>query len=158
MPEWLLVLGLIILGFIFLLIELLVIPGFGFMGVLGLLCLAGGCYIAWTELSLAVGIATSIGSLLIMVLFLRFFPKSIIWKKLSLETKMTREKGFYADTKELEGLVGREGLSVTPLRPSGTALIMGRRVDVVTEGVFLQKDIPIKVVKVEGNRVIVRGI
>lgn len=158
MPEWLLVLSLIILGFIFLLVELLIIPGFGFMGVLGLLCLAGGCYIAWTELSLAVGIATLIGSLLIIVLFLRLFPKSIMWKKLRLESKMSKGGGFQAGTKELEELIDKKGLSITPLRPSGTALIMGRRVDVVTEGVFLQKDTPIKVVKVEGNKVIVRGI
>ena len=54
------------------------------------------------------------------------------------------------------GLNGRDGQALTQLRPSGTALIDGRRVDVVTEGGIVERGSSIRVVHVEGNRVVVR--
>jgi membrane-bound serine protease (ClpP class) len=44
------------------------------------------------------------------------------------------------------------------MRPSGTALIEDERIDVVTEGTFIAKDQKVKVIKVEGSRVVVREI
>jgi len=44
------------------------------------------------------------------------------------------------------------------LRPSGTAVINGKRIDVVTEGPFVERGSPIKVVEVEGARVVVRAV
>jgi membrane-bound serine protease (ClpP class) len=55
----------------------------------------------------------------------------------------------------LEALVGKEGVAVTPLRPSGTATIEGERINVVTEGGFVERNSKIVVVEVEGNRVVV---
>jgi membrane-bound serine protease (ClpP class) len=54
-------------------------------------------------------------------------------------------------------LLGKQGMTHTTLRPSGIAMIEGRRVDVVTEGVVLDAGVPVEVVKVEGNRVVVRS-
>lgn len=158
MPDWFLVLTLIVVGFILLLIELLIIPGFGLIGVLGLGSLAAGSYTAYTKLSPMVGVAVSLGSLLIVISSLKLLPKSSLWKRLRLESAETQESGFGIAEKNVEELIGKEGHSITPLRPTGTATIEGRRIDVVTEGVFLPKDVPIKVVKVEGNRAIVREV
>ena len=47
---------------------------------------------------------------------------------------------------------------MTPLRPSGTAVINGRRVDVVTEGGMIERNTPVKVVAIEGMRVVVRAV
>jgi membrane-bound serine protease (ClpP class) len=55
-------------------------------------------------------------------------------------------------------LLNQTGSALTPLRPSGTALINGRRVDVVTEGGMIERNTPVKVVAVEGMRVIVRAL
>ena len=41
------------------------------------------------------------------------------------------------------------------LRPSGLATIDDERIDVVTEGEVIQKDQPIKVIEIEGNRIVV---
>ena len=49
-------------------------------------------------------------------------------------------------------------LAHTPLRPSGTAVINGKRIDVVTEGPFVERGSPIKVVAIEGMRVVVRPL
>jgi membrane-bound serine protease (ClpP class) len=55
-------------------------------------------------------------------------------------------------------LLGLTGTALTPLRPSGTVVINGHRVDVVTEGGLVDRDTPVKVVAVEGMRVVVRPI
>ncbi len=156
MPEWLLVLILIVIGFILLLIELLIIPGFGFTGIMGLLSLVVASYIAYTELNFLIGLITSLGSLIVIILSLKLFPKTGIWKKLRLERAETKKDGFHASIKDSSALIGKEGISLSPLRPTGIATIDGKRIDVVTEGIFLPKDSNIKVINVEGNRVVVR--
>src|SRR5437867_4223838 len=55
-------------------------------------------------------------------------------------------------------LLHQSGVAHTPLRPSGTALINGKRVDVVTEGPFIERGAPVKVVAVEGVRIVVRPL
>ena len=49
------------------------------------------------------------------------------------------------------------GTAVTQLRPSGVATINGQRVDVVTEGGLIERGTPVKVVAVEGSRIVVRA-
>ena len=52
-------------------------------------------------------------------------------------------------------LIGKEGVTMTVLRPSGFAEIDGERVDVVSEGGMIEAQCPIKVIEVEGNRIVV---
>ncbi|MBL9126358.1 MAG: hypothetical protein JNL97_01865, partial [Verrucomicrobiales bacterium] len=55
-------------------------------------------------------------------------------------------------------LLNQSGSALTHLRPSGTALIGGRRVDVITEGSMVERGSPVRVVAVEGMRVVVRAL
>jgi membrane-bound serine protease (ClpP class) len=59
---------------------------------------------------------------------------------------------------DLQALDGKSGTTLTRCRPSGMAEIEGQRVNVVAEGTMLEAGIPIKVIRIEGNRVVVRGI
>ena len=52
-------------------------------------------------------------------------------------------------------LVGKEGTALTTLRPSGMALIEDKRFNVVTDGEYIEKDSPIRIVKIEGTRIVV---
>ena len=159
MEPWLAVLLLMLLGFILLLIELFVIPGFGLCGISGLTALGYACYLAfekfespwqgWTALS---------GTIAILVVFIVFFPRTKAWKRFRLDAKEESSEGFQAPSRDLEELVGKTGDTLTMLRPAGTAKIDGKRVDVVTEGVFLPKNSKVKVVMVKGNRVVVRKV
>ena len=54
--------------------------------------------------------------------------------------------------------VGLEGVAITNLRPSGNAKILDERVDVITDGQFVDKGTPIKVVKAVAGRVVVAPI
>ncbi len=58
----------------------------------------------------------------------------------------------------LSDLIGHTGISHTALRPSGTAMLEGRRVDVLAEGEFIAQGQPIKVSRVEGASVFVRSL
>jgi membrane-bound serine protease (ClpP class) len=56
----------------------------------------------------------------------------------------------------LEGLTGQIGTAATPLRPSGTILVGGRRVDAITGGEFLAQGTPVRIISTEGLAVLVR--
>lgn len=79
----------------------------------------------------------------------------LLWKWLALHAEERTEAG-YIGTGEHDGLLGKEGVALTPLRPAGTGQIDGRRVNVAADGEYIEKDSPITVVEVEGNRVVVR--
>jgi membrane-bound serine protease (ClpP class) len=75
-------------------------------------------------------------------------------RKLAMKATLT-ESSFGRDHSEFEG---REGVAVTDLRPAGNALIDGRKVDVVTGGDLIARGRRVRVVRVEGNRVVVKAI
>ena len=153
MPSDLAIILFISLGFILLLIELLT-PGFGVPGMTGIVFILIGCYNALRQ-SLFLGIAASLASILTVILFFRIFAKSPVWRKIRLDAKEEKEKGFIA-AEDLSYLLNRDGIAITALHPSGIVLIEGKRIDVTAEGMFIDKDKKIKVVKVEGNKVSVK--
>ena len=153
MQPALVIIFFISLGFILLLIELLT-PGFGIPGIVGIVFILIGCYNALTQ-SLFLGIAVSLVSILTIILFFRIFAKSPVWRKIRLDVKEEKEKGFVS-AEDLSYLLNKTGIAITALHPSGIALIEGKRVDVTAETMFIDKDKKIKVVKVEGNKIIVK--
>ena len=86
---------------------------------------------------------------------MKMLPRTSAWNWLVLHEEERSEAGYIA-TGQHDALVGKEGVAFTPLRPSGTGLIDGRRVNVAADGEFIEKDSPITVVEVEGNRIVVR--
>ncbi len=159
MPDWLLVLTLILLGYVLLAIEILIIPGFGVIGVSGAVSLILACYFAYTRLNLFLGIITSVGSLIIIILLWRLFPRTQAWKKLRLDNQETREAGFHPFKGNLSELTDKEGTALSSLRPIGVCLINGKRVDAISEGsAFIEKDKRVRVLRAEGNRVVVKPI
>ena len=55
-------------------------------------------------------------------------------------------------------LLGQEGTALTALRPSGTVVFGKQRIDVVTDGTFLEEGTRIVVVQVQGSRVVVEAV
>ncbi len=85
----------------------------------------------------------------------KFFPRSPMGKRLILQTDAKEWRGY--ENAHL-ALLGKQGSAHTVLRPAGTAIIDGRRVDVVTRGEMIAAKKPIQVVEIEGNRVVVEEI
>lgn len=158
MPDLFLVFTLILLGFILLAIELFIIPGFGFVGISGLFCLVIASYISYTKLNPLTGFAVSIISIVAIVVMIRILPKTKMYKKLRLETTTSKSAGYSATRAGLEELINKEGVTITPLHPVGTAIVDGKRIDVVCEVGTIDKEKKVVVVKVEGNRVVVKEV
>ena len=127
------------------------------MGFLVFVALALGIGSSWAGLQFS----ESFGWLMAAI-NLTLFPLSIYIAILGLKRSSLMHKSHVPgstqnapDAQPLTDLVGQQGRSITPLRPAGAALIGSRRVDVVTEGKFVAPDMPVKVIQVEGNRIIV---
>jgi len=150
-----------IIGFGLLMVEILVIPGFGFAGISGIILMIGGILFIFGKsyepgtavlwLSSSFILTCALGVVLFYTL-----PKTSAWQKFILTTEQKTELGYQAPPAEWNDYMGQTGVAITALRPSGTAMIGNSRVDVVTEGDFIDKGTPIKVVEVEGIRVVVR--
>jgi membrane-bound ClpP family serine protease len=144
------------LGLILLILEL-VVPSFGILSVLGAICLFGGVLMASSdpkEAALMLGIALLV-ALIVIIAAIRTFKHRGVWNRFILREQLTTSKGFTSNP-DRSYLVGQTGEAITPLRPAGTALIQGERVDVVTNGSFIPVHHAIIVVEVEGVRVVVR--
>ena len=76
-------------------------------------------------------------------------------RRMTLKATLESGSSFASDWAVFDG---KEGESVTELRPAGAALVEGRRLDVVTSGEMIPRGARVRVVKVEGNRIVVRAI
>lgn len=155
-----------IIGLALLLIEIFYIPGFGFVGVIGILMMIGSIFfgllsdfpivtgddISAAIIQLAFSIVLGIISIVILS---KFLPKTTVWNRLILSQEEKIQEGFSSNP-DLSFLLGKMGKAVTQLRPAGIALIENKRIDVVTEGEFIAANSEISVMKVEGSKVIVR--
>ncbi|TYR82363.1 nodulation protein NfeD [Priestia megaterium] len=145
-------------GIILALLELF-IPG-GILGILGLGAIIVSFFMATDSyvqmgVSLIIAISIALGGAFVMM---KFFGKRLrTFKKMVLHDSLNTESGYVSNQNRYE-LIGKQGLTTTPLRPSGTVIIGEEYIDVVTEGSYLEKDTKVKVVKVEGSRVVVRKI
>ncbi|WNM60006.1 NfeD family protein [Candidatus Nitrospira allomarina] len=161
LEEFLLVgLGLILVG-----LEIFVIPGFGIAGILGIMALMGGLGLSligtgatWDFMLSALGqVAFSIlVAILATLLLLRYFPRLPFGRRLILETNLQAQEGYESSPAEDHRWLGKQGVAVSDLRPSGIARFDRERVDVVSDGTFIDAGQPLEVVRIDGNRVVVR--
>ena len=126
------------------------------VGGLGLSLIGTGA--TWDSMLSALGqVALSIlVAIIVTLLLLRYFPRLPFGKKLILETELPAKEGYGSAPEEDRRWLGTKGSAVTDLHPSGIAHFKEERVDVVSEGDFINAGQPIEVVRIEGNRIVVR--
>ncbi len=128
------------------------LPSGGILGLLSIGCTAFGIFGFFHQ-----------GHTLLAFLFMAFSLVTFwalfrfMLKRLKFSASLPPDTATSVD-RRIADLVGREGVTLTPLRPAGMALIDGRKVDVVTLGDYIDKDAPIRVVDNSGNRVVVRQV
>ena len=91
----------------------------------------------------------------VFLLIVKKLPSSRLWEKVVLHDKATEQRG-YVSTEPKQHLLGKTGVVLTELRPSGTVLVEGEQADVVSEGAFVAKGEFVEVISVHGSRVVVR--
>lgn len=149
-----LVITLLVVGAILLLLET-VLPGM-VAGIIGGCCLVVGVILGYMEFGAQTGTwilcGVVVGVIVGFCVWARVFPNTRFGRAF-ISQGVSGEIGT-----EKPELLHQTGTAFTQLRPSGTALINGRRVDVVTEGSLIEKGTPIKVIALEGMRVVVRAL
>jgi membrane-bound serine protease (ClpP class) len=154
--EWWSVL-LFFTGVLLIFIEMAV-PGFGVFGISGIIALLTGIVFAAPDPLqglTSLGIAIAATAVLIPILY-KLLGGPRLFRRFVLQETESTEKGYVSKRSEdHEYLVGMIGETVTPLRPSGTILIDGKRVDALSEGSYLPTGSRIQVIQVEGAKIIV---
>jgi membrane-bound ClpP family serine protease len=146
-----LVITLIILGLLLLFAEILIIPGVGVAGILGLMSLAGSCVYAFLEISTTAGVVvTAVLSVLLVALTI-YVLRAKTWKRISLNTNI--------ESKAVEDIavsVGDEGKTLTRLVPMGQALLGGESVEVKALEGMIDPDVEVVVVMIDDNKIYVK--
>jgi membrane-bound serine protease (ClpP class) len=156
---------LVVSGIVLLAAEIIIIPGFGVAGVFGIAALLSGLSLSligggatWDFILKAVG--RVVFSLLVAVLgslvLLRFLPRLPFGRRLILETGLSANQGYASPPETDQQWLGKSGRAISPLRPSGIADFGGERVDVVSDGEFIESGAWVVVTRVDGNRIVVR--
>ncbi len=150
-----LILLLMAVGFGLILLEFL-IPG-GVAGVCGAIAMGGGCYLIYKKYGELYGIAAIFGSIVITAMMVYVFFKWGPGQNLFLDYEQNDSASYRSSAEVFDDLMGGRGAALTTLRPAGIADFDGRRVDVVADCNFIEKGRPVRVVAVEGNRVVVEA-
>jgi membrane-bound serine protease (ClpP class) len=152
-------------GFVLLGLELFITPGFGVLGALGLMALLGGFGLSlvgagatWQVIVMAAGrvVLSLLLAIAVALAMLRVLPRLPLGRRLVLETEMAADAGYASAPERDRRWLGQHGTAASPLRPAGLANLAGERVDVVSEGEFIDTGEPIEVIRVDGNRIVVR--
>ena len=146
-------------GLILLAVEAFLLPGFGIAGIAGLAAVFASVILSYaTSTAGLISLNIALGATIVLAaLAWRHFQESSTGRRLVLTTRLERESGN-AKQKARQDLVGKVGQAQTPLRPAGIVEIAGHRIDVVTEGRFVAKGTAVEVIRVQGNRVVVRPV
>jgi membrane-bound serine protease (ClpP class) len=156
---------LVAVGVALLAVEVFLIPGFTVAGVAGIVALVAGLGLTLVGAG-ATGntIVVALGRVALSVLLalagglalLRLLPRLPFGRRLVLRTGEDSTLGYVSPPESDRQWLGRAGTALSPLRPAGIAEIDGARVDVVSDGGFIEAGTPILVSRVDGNRIVVR--
>lgn len=163
---------LFVIGFCLLFVEVFITPGFGLLGISGIVLIlisllnamswqvpgeilpsisGDGATLQHALTNLALGM---IGTVILGCAAGKFLPKSKLARPLVLNTRTDKSEGFSASHEHTD-LIGKEGIAEMNLHPAGRALFDGERVNVITHGGFIEKGTAIRITEAHGSRIVV---
>jgi membrane-bound serine protease (ClpP class) len=161
---------LFVVGLGLLVVEIAFIPGFGLVGLAGIVCmvaslaltrLPGLDWVSVDDVSSVVGqlAGSMIGAIVLAAVAMRSLPKLAAFNRLVLSSQTKASEGFVSSSRERdEELLGMEGVTLTVLRPTGIGQFDGRRVDIIADGEFIEPQRTVKVIEARGSRIVVRQV
>lgn len=132
-------------------------PSFGLFGILGLGAILTSLIMSsFSTVNILISFTVAILVTIIgMVILMKNVDRSSTMKRMILNDATTTEQGYISSTTR-DDLTGKTGEALTVLRPSGSASIGEERLDVVSEGGYIEQGKKIKVVSVSGSKIVVR--
>lgn len=147
-----------ILGAVLLMIELFVVPGFGITGILGITAMFASMFIAFGVSNIVQATTVIFLSLVIsitlMIILAKYLPRSKLFSHIALE----ENTGGYKSSISYDEINGQEGVAHSFLRPAGIISINGKKYDAISNGDFIEKNSKVKVINIEGNKIVVKKI
>ncbi len=157
MKALILPISLQVMGVLVILAEIF-IPSMGLLSAVAAGLLFYSLFLAFTEVSRLAGFVFVGVDLLVVPVLIYWGMRVLAASSLSLQKKLSAEEGVVSQAPTLETWMEKKGEAVTDLRPSGMALIEGMRLDVVTDGEYVDAGTQIVVMQVKGNQIIVEKI
>lgn len=146
-----LIITLVLLGLILIFAEILIIPGVGVAGILGLLLLGGSCWYTFWEFGTIAGAIVTGANALVLLLLTIWVLRAKTWKKLTLDTNINSK----ANVLEVDLKVGDTGVTVTRLSPMGTARFNDVPIEVTAWVGIIDPGTEVRVVSLDGNKIYV---
>lgn len=148
------------IGLLLLLAEVFLIPGFGLAGIGGAAAILASIFLTFGNMVQATySILIALGvSVIGFFLLIKYIPSTRTWRKFVLSTEQKKELGYTVGTKDLKRLTGKEGIAITPLRPSGIVEVNGKKLNALTRGEYVNSNTKIKIISVEGNKIVVEAV
>ena len=152
-----------ILGVIVLIIGILLIgvefymPGFGFPGIAGIIFTAAGVFLTGRSVQerVIVGVIAIVIIAVMLVISIVVFSSKKIKSPIKLDTDL-QGKNLFIDEEDMEYLIGKKGVAITDLRPSGKGEFDGVKLDILSSNKNIKKDTPLMITEVKNNRIIVQ--
>jgi len=133
----------------------IVLPSGGLLSLLAAAIFGYSLYLVFHDISTATGMAFLLADLMMLPVFIYAGLKMLGRSPATLRSTLSSAAGVTSQSAELEQFRDLEGRALTNLHPSGTVLILGQRLDVVSRGEYIEKGSAVQVVDVTGNQVIV---
>ncbi len=155
MNEWLIVSGLVFIGFILILLEILFVPGTTFVGILGFIATIGGIYLSFEYFGVATGWWFTLGCALFFFLSLYYSFKMKTWERFSLKGSM---QGKFNEG-STDGLnQNDEGVTISTLKPVGKAEFNNKEYEVKSFGEYIEPETKVRIVNISNNSILVEPI
>lgn len=148
------VITLILVGLVLIFAEILIIPGVGVAGILGLLSMGGSCFYAFTQLGNTAGIVVTAINAVLLVALTVWVLRAKTWKRLSLETKVDSKAVSFDGVLSL----GERGRTLTRLAPMGMVLFDEDSVEVRALEGMIDPGVEVEIVMIEDNKVYVKPV
>jgi membrane-bound ClpP family serine protease len=144
---------LILVGLVLIFAEILLIPGIGIAGILGLLSMGGSCFYAFNQLGTNAGVIVTVVNAVLIVALTVWVLRAKTWKRFTLNTNIESKA---IDLFEEKLAVGDRGKTLSRLAPMGTAKIRDEIYEVKALEGMIDSGVEVEVVLIEDNRVYVK--
>lgn len=153
--EWAIIIGLIVAGLFLLLLEVMVIPGVGVVGIVGFAMIVFSIYRTFADHGPSAGIIVSVATFFLSLLIIWGALRSKTWRKISLD-KHIDSKVKSVDIDEIK--VGDKGKSIGRISPMGKAFINEKYYEVKAATGFIDHEKEITITRIDGTLIYVKEI
>ena len=140
---------------VIIIIAEIILPSAGLLSMLAAGLFAYSLYMVYTGISITAGMVFTAADIIIIPVLALYGLKILAKSPVTLRHELSRKQGVISQSDSMKNYKGLTGKAISDLRPSGVAVINGKRIDVVTRGDYIEKDSNIIVSSVTGNQIIV---